>query len=125
MAYLEEHVDHLPFGSPEKARRYATDRYAGGAGLNWFACDPTLQLLIERTGGSDLAEIETTASPAGDAWLLNGFKWFASNASGRAWVVLAKPVGAPDGIRGICTFLVLPERRDGTRNGIRIRRLKD
>jgi hypothetical protein len=40
-------------------------------------------------------------------------------------VVLAKPEGAPDGIRGIAPFLVLWDRRDGGRNGVRIRRLKD
>jgi acyl-CoA dehydrogenase len=40
-------------------------------------------------------------------------------------VVLAKPVGAPDSSRGAASFLVLRTRRDGTRNGIRIRRLKD
>jgi len=85
----------------------------------------TVQSLTERTGGSDLAEIETTATPDGDAWRINGFKWFASNANGAAWVVLAKPEGAPDTVRGIATFLVLAERRDGRRNGIRIRRLKD
>ena len=83
------------------------------------------QMLTERTGGSDLAELETTATPDGDEWRLTGFKWFASNANGSAYVVLAKPVGAPDGIRGIAPFLVLRERRDGSRNGIRIRRLKD
>lgn len=85
----------------------------------------TIQSLTERTGGSDLAELETTATPDGDAWRLSGFKWFASNANGEAWVVLAKPEGAPDNARGIATFLVLAERRDGSRNGIRIRRLKD
>jgi alkylation response protein AidB-like acyl-CoA dehydrogenase len=85
----------------------------------------TIQSLTERTGGSDLAELETTATPDGDAWRLNGMKWFASNANGQAWVVLAKPEGAPDTARGIATFLVLRERRDGSRNGIHIRRLKD
>ncbi|MDQ2874978.1 MAG: acyl-CoA dehydrogenase family protein [Actinomycetota bacterium] len=85
----------------------------------------TIQSLTERTGGSDLAEIETTATPDGDAWRISGLKWFASNASGAAWVVLAKPEGAPDNARGIATFLVLGDRRDGTRNGIAIRRLKD
>ena len=39
--------------------------------------------------------------------------------------MLAKPEGAADGVRGIAPFLVLKERRDGTRNGVRIRRLKD
>ena len=85
----------------------------------------TAQLFTERSGGSDLAALETTATPAGDAWRLNGFKWFASNANGSAYVVLAKPEGAPDGTRGVAPFLVLRERRDGSRNGIRIRRLKD
>src|SRR5204862_7603688 len=84
-----------------------------------------IQPWTERTGGSDVAQLETTATPDGDAWLINGLKWFAANASGQAWVVLAKPEGAPDNVRGIATFLVLRERRDGTRNGIRIRRLKD
>jgi alkylation response protein AidB-like acyl-CoA dehydrogenase len=277
-SYLIEPVDSLPFTAPEKARRYATERYRGAVGLNWYSCDPTVQFLLrrqlgadglawatphlervgalmggpiaeraeltdrnppqlekydrwgrdvsrvivpqsfadskrdlvensltrpdfvaearaagvdprplnatwsyllnqaeigmtcalgtggdmvvqlaeafapddvkaqvreifalgdlsgeaaqmltERTGGSDLAALETTATPdpAGDAWRLTGFKWFASNVNGSAFVVLAKPEGAPDGIRGIAPFLVLWERRDGRRNGVRIRRLKD
>lgn len=274
-SYLTEAVDSLPFNTAEKARRYATERYVGAAGLNWYRCDPTLQawmrryndgdalawaephldrvgalmggpiaeraeitdknpprlekydrwghdvsrvvmppsfeaskrdlvessfgrafrdeamrvganpsalnaawtymlsqaeigmfcalgtggdmvvrlvedfapedikarvrelmtgeafageasqMLTERTGGSDLAMLETTATPDGDAYRLNGFKWFASNANGAAFVVLAKPEGAADNGRGIAPFLVLWDRRDGSRNGIRIRRLKD
>lgn len=275
-SYLVEPVDRLPFGGPDKARRYATERYRGAVGLNWYTCDPTLdflmrrhlgaaglewarprltalgammggpiaeraeqtdrdpprldkydrwgrdisevvmpasfeaarrdlvaasfagpdfhaeaqaagadpapmavawsylldqadigmtcalgtggdmvvglaelfappdvkervrelfaagtfsgeaaQMLTERSGGSDLGALESTATPDGDAWRLNGFKWFASNAGGSAFVVLAKPEGAADGVRGIAPFLVLRERRDGGRNGVRIRRLKD
>lgn len=276
-SYLEEPVDRLPFSTPAKQRRYATERYRGAAGLNWYGCDPTLQFLMrqylgadglawaephlrragalmggpvarwagetdanpprlekydrwghdisevrlphsfvaarsvlversftapefaakarqagiadpaplaaawnyllyqadigmgcalgtggdmvvqlagefapedirkrvaelfaagmfsgeaaqmltERTGGSDLGALESTATPDGDAWRLNGFKWFASNAGASAFVVLAKPAGAPDSVRGIAPFLVLRERRDGSRNGFRIRRLKD
>src|SRR6201995_5974806 len=85
----------------------------------------TAQLLTERTGGSDLGALETTATRHGDSWLLNGFKWFASNCDGQVFVVLAKPEGAPDSSRGAASFLVLRNRRDGSRNGIRIRRLKD
>ncbi|HXB85728.1 acyl-CoA dehydrogenase family protein [Mycobacterium sp.] len=89
----------------------------------------TAQLLTERSGGSDLGALETTAQRArGEnegAWLLNGFKWFASNCDGQVFVVLAKPEGAPDSGRGVANFLVLRTRRDGSRNGIRIRRLKD
>ena len=86
----------------------------------------TAQLLTERTGGSDLGALETTATRAGRMrWLLNGFKWFASNCAGEAFVVLAKPEGAPDSSRGVANFLVLRTRRDGSRNGVRVRRLKD
>ena len=85
----------------------------------------TGQFFTERTGGSDLGALETTATPHRDAWLLNGFKWFASNLNGEAFVVMAKPLEAPDSIRGVATFLVLKQRRDGTRNGIRIRQLKE
>ena len=106
--------------APPDVRDRVMAKFASG---EWAG--QTIQSLTERTGGSDLAELETTASPDGDGWRINGFKWFASNANGAAWVVLAKPEGAPDSARGIATFLVLGERRDGSRNGIRIRRLKD
>jgi hypothetical protein len=106
--------------APPDVRDRVMDKFASG---EWAG--QTIQSLTERTGGSDLAELETTATPDGDAWRLNGFKWFASNANGEAWVVLAKPEGAADSARGIATFLVLRERRNGSRNGIRIRRLKE
>ncbi|MBV9953264.1 MAG: acyl-CoA dehydrogenase family protein [Acidimicrobiia bacterium] len=106
--------------APADIRDRVMEKFATG---EWEG--QTIQSLTERTGGSDLAELETTATPDGDAWRINGFKWFASNANGEAWVVLAKPEGAADSSRGIATFLVLRERRDGSRNGIRIRRLKD
>ncbi|MEV4468541.1 acyl-CoA dehydrogenase family protein [Nonomuraea sp. NPDC049504] len=87
---------------------------------NGFYSGEAAQMFTERTGGSDLAALETAATPAGDAWLLTGLKWFASNANGSAFVVLARlPEGA------VAPFLVLWERRDGSRNGVRIRRLKD
>jgi alkylation response protein AidB-like acyl-CoA dehydrogenase len=85
----------------------------------------TAQMLTERTGGSDLGALETTATRRGDSWRLDGFKWFASNCDGEAFVVLAKPEGAPDSGRGVASFLVLRTRRDGSRNGVRIRRLKN
>src|SRR5262249_4500285 len=43
---LIEPVDHLPFGSLEKSRRYDSDRYTGAVGLNWYRSDPTLQFLM-------------------------------------------------------------------------------
>jgi alkylation response protein AidB-like acyl-CoA dehydrogenase len=110
--------------APADVRDYVLAKFETG---EWEG--ETAQLLTERTGGSDLGMLETTARRASaeneGAWLLNGFKWFASNCDGQVFVVLAKPEGAPDSSRGVATFLVLRTRRDGSRNGIRIRRLKD
>lgn len=106
--------------APTDVREHVLAKFASG---EWAG--ETAQLLTERTGGSDLGALETTATRHGDAWLLNGFKWFASNCAGEAFVVLAKPEGAPDSSRGVANFLVLRTRRDGSRNGVRVRRLKD
>ncbi|WIM89940.1 acyl-CoA dehydrogenase family protein [Candidatus Mycobacterium wuenschmannii] len=106
--------------APADVREHVLDKFASG---EWEG--ETAQLLTERAGGSDLGALETTATRDGDAWRLNGFKWFASNCDGQVFVVLAKPEGAPDSSRGAASFLVLRNRRDGSRNGIRIRRLKD
>src|SRR4051794_31529287 len=106
--------------APDEVKERVREIFAAGE-----LAGEAAQLLTERTGGSDLAALETTAVPDGDAWRVSGLKWFASNANGSAFVVLAKAAGGPDGIRGIAPFLVLRERRDGRRNGIRIRRLKD
>jgi alkylation response protein AidB-like acyl-CoA dehydrogenase len=101
--------------APEDVRDRVREIFANG-----FYSGEAAQMLTERTGGSDLAALEATAVPAGDAWSLTGLKWFASNANGSAFVVLARlPEGA------VAPFLVLWERRDGSRNGMRIRRLKD
>lgn len=115
--------------APEDVRDRVREIFAAGVSSGEAA-----QMLTERAGGSDLGALEATAvrddggtsrPEAGGAWRLSGLKWFASNANGSAFVVLAKPEGAPDGVRGVMPFLVLWERRDGGRNGVRIRRLKD
>ncbi|OBI07800.1 acyl-CoA dehydrogenase family protein [Mycobacterium scrofulaceum] len=106
--------------APADVREHVLAKFASG---EWAG--ETAQLLTERTGGSDLGALETTATRVGDSWILNGFKWFASNCAGEAFVVLAKPEGAPDSTRGVANFLVLRTRRDGSRNGVRVRRLKD
>ena len=108
--------------APADVRDHVLAKFASG---EWEG--ETAQLLTERAGGSDLGALETTATRQKDGctWLINGFKWFASNCDGQVFVVLAKPEGAPDSGRGVANFLVLRTRRDGSRNGIRIRRLKD
>jgi alkylation response protein AidB-like acyl-CoA dehydrogenase len=106
--------------APPDVQQYVLSRLESG---EWIGA--TGQFFTERTGGSDLGGLETTATPNGDSWLLNGFKWFSSNLDGEAFVVLAKPIGAPDGVKGNTPFLVLKHRRDGSRNTMRIRQLKD
>jgi hypothetical protein len=105
--------------APPDVKEHVLSRMNSG---DWIGA--TGQFFTERTGGSDLGGLETTATPQGDAWLLNGLKWFSSNLDGEAFVVLAKPEGVPDGVRGVTPFLVLKYRRDGSRNGMRIRQLK-
>jgi hypothetical protein len=57
-SYLSEPVDSLPFSTPEKSRRYATERYQGAIGLNWYRCDPTLQAQMRRHLGDGHAWAE-------------------------------------------------------------------
>jgi acyl-CoA dehydrogenase len=81
--------------------------------------------MTEAKGGSDLGtNVETTARPVGERWLLTGEKYFASNVGAELAVVAARPEGAPEGVRGLDLFLLPKFREDGSRNYL-VRRLKD
>ncbi|GAC1403756.1 MAG: acyl-CoA dehydrogenase family protein [Candidatus Velthaea sp.] len=80
--------------------------------------------MTERQGGSDVRTNTTRALPLGDGrpggdYRLDGAKWFCSAPMCDAFFILAQ---APDGLS--CFFLPRV-RDDGTRNGLRIARLKD
>lgn len=83
--------------------------------------------LTEREGGSDLGGATKTSATHvdGDLWVLNGFKWFCSNVDAQAIATLARPEGGPDGVGGIALFVVPRTRRDGSPNGVHVRRIKD
>ncbi len=83
------------------------------------------QFMTERTGGSDVGAIETSAVRAGEDWRLTGSKWFNSHADADVALILARPEGAPGGTRGLALFALPRRRRDGSRNAYRIVRLKD
>src|SRR6185503_10612803 len=70
--------------------------------------------MTERQGGSDVRANETTARRDGDAWFLDGHKWFCSAPMSDAFLVLAQ---AP---AGLSCFLV-----ERPQPGFRIERLKD
>lgn len=74
--------------------------------------------LTEKQGGSDVRANTTRAERDGDAWRLTGHKWFCSAPMSDGFLTLAQAPG------GLTCFLV-PRWLDGSRNGIRLMRLKD
>jgi acyl-CoA dehydrogenase len=84
------------------------------------------QFLTEVQGGSDVGANAVEAHDAGDgSWRISGEKWFCSNINAQQFLVMARPVGAQTGTRGLGAFLVPRNLDDGTTNGFYIRRLKD
>ncbi|HSJ27628.1 MAG TPA: acyl-CoA dehydrogenase family protein [Acidimicrobiia bacterium] len=76
--------------------------------------------MTEKQGGSDVRANTTTARPGGDGmYLLTGHKWFTSAPMCDAFLVLAQ---APD---GLTCFLIPRFLPDGSRNDLRLVRLKD
>lgn len=76
--------------------------------------------MTEKQGGSDVRTNTTVALPAGDGtYHLTGHKWFTSAPMSDVFLTLAQ---APGGLSCFVLPRVLP---DGTRNALRIQRLKD
>ncbi|MFI6872449.1 acyl-CoA dehydrogenase family protein [Streptomyces sp. NPDC050400] len=110
-------------------RLFDAERYADEiAALS--STDPGLRatgamFMTEKQGGTDVGLTETVATDRGTHWTLTGKKWFASNPSADVILTLARVPGQGDGTRGLGMFLVPRLRPDGSRNTIRIDRLKD
>ncbi|HEX3790417.1 MAG TPA: isovaleryl-CoA dehydrogenase [Pseudonocardiaceae bacterium] len=76
--------------------------------------------MTEKQGGSDVRANTTTAAPNADgSYTLVGHKWFTSAPMNDVFLTLAQ---APGGLSCFLLPRVLP---DGTRNNIRLQRLKD
>jgi putative acyl-CoA dehydrogenase len=76
--------------------------------------------MTEKQGGSDVRTNTTRATPRGDgSYEIVGHKFFFSAPMSDAHLILAQADG------GIACFLVPRMRADGSRNAIRIERLKD
>ncbi|AKH83154.1 acyl-CoA dehydrogenase [Streptomyces sp. CNQ-509] len=78
--------------------------------------------MTEKQGGSDVRANTTRAVPAGDGdglYALTGHKWFTSAPMSDVFLTLAQAPG------GLSCFLVPRVLPDGTRNAIRLMRLKD
>jgi len=116
-------------GAADIVERYAPDSVRDALLTRLTSLDPDDaweggMFLTERQGGSDVGANTTRAVPDGAEWRLFGEKHFCSNVDAEVFVVLARPEGAPEGSRGLATFIVPRVLPDGTANGFRIKRLK-
>jgi putative acyl-CoA dehydrogenase len=75
--------------------------------------------MTERQGGSDVRANLTRATRDGDRWRIRGHKWFFSAPQCDAHLVLAQTE------TGVGCFFMPRHLDDGTRNAVRINRLKD
>jgi putative acyl-CoA dehydrogenase len=81
--------------------------------------------MTEKQGGSDVRANTTRAVPVADgSYRLTGHKWFTSAPMNDLFLVLAQaPGGQASG--ALSCFLLPRILPDGTRNGVRLQRLKD
>ncbi|MEU2511384.1 acyl-CoA dehydrogenase family protein [Streptomyces syringium] len=76
--------------------------------------------MTEKQGGSDVRANTTTAVPAGDgSYVITGHKWFTSAPMSDVFLVLAQTR------EGLTCFLMPRVLPDGSRNAMRLQRLKD
>ena len=94
------------------------------------------QWMTERTGGSDVSMTSTMASPLGAGasgassdfaatHALTGTKWFTSATTSQMALTLARPVGAPEGSKGLALYYLELRDQAGSLRNIQIHRLKD
>jgi len=106
----------LVAGSPELQQAYVPNLIAG----KWTG---TMNL-TEPQAGSDLALVNTRAEPRGDgAYRLSGTKVFITYgehdlAENIIHLVLARVVGAPEGVKGLSLFVCPKVLADGTKNDV-------
>jgi acyl-CoA dehydrogenase len=86
------------FGSEAQKRSYLP-AVAKGEKIAAFA-------LTEPTSGSDVANLETSADPAGDFYLVNGAKTYISNGGIADFYVLFARTGEAPGAKGVSAFVV-------------------
>jgi len=104
MALVNSHnvAAQLVKASPnELAPLYVSNLLSG----NIVACTA----LTEPGAGSDLGQIQTTATRQGDGWLLNGSKTWIINAAHADGVVVYAQTQLGSGVKGIAAFFVLAD----------------
>jgi putative acyl-CoA dehydrogenase len=100
------------------ARAYDPGLYAPPAAKQGLLAGMSM---TEKQGGSDVRANTTTATRTDDgSYRITGHKWFTSAPMNDLFMVLAQTPG-----RGVSCFLLPRVLPDGTRNGMRLMRLKD
>jgi acyl-CoA dehydrogenase len=96
------------YGTPLQREKYLAPLAAGEVTSSFAATEPT--------GGADPQTYTTTAALEGDEWVLNGEKWFASNADRAAFLItmaVTDPLAPPR--ERLSMFVV-----DGTNPGVEL-----
>ncbi len=82
--------------------------------------------LTEKAGGSDVgANLVTATHWKDDYYLLNGEKWFCSNANAEIIFALARTDEEVSGTKGLSIFMIEKTKPDGSKNTMNVVRLKD
>lgn len=114
-------LQHAPALAASWLPRITATQYDGSHRPAWQKAGNTLGMgMTEKQGGSDVRSNQTRATPVGDGLVeLVGHKWFFSAPMSDGFLVLAQADA------GLGCYLVPRFAPDGTRNAIRIQRLKD
>lgn len=108
--------------SPEDKNRLLPHIYAS----NLEELYTGAMFLTEKAGGSDVgANLVSASHWQGDYYLLNGEKWFCSNANAEIIFALARTNPEVKGTKGLSIFLIEKQKPDGSPNTIDVVRLKD
>ncbi len=81
--------------------------------------------MTEKQGGTDVRANTTRAVETGDGYRLTGHKWFFSCPQVDAHLVLAYASDRTGRDEGLTCFVVPRHAPDGTKNAVRVQRLKD
>ena len=88
--------------TPEQKRKYLEPLVADDVRSCIAMTEPEVS-------GSDPTQIRTTAIRDGDAWVINGHKWFITNANGAAFAIV---FAITDPVRGAASAREHVHRRD-------------
>jgi len=114
-------LQHAPELASSWLPRIIAPQYDGSHRPAWQKAGNTIGMgMTEKQGGSDVRSNQTRATPVGEGlYELVGHKWFFSAPMCDGFLVLAQTDA------GLGCFLLPRFAPDGTRNAIRLQRLKD